>query len=280
MLHSLEQVVVVTTVPTHPFEADLHAEMERAVASPVQLLQDMLSFQIGGDSTSIRQTRTARLRGMLCLIVCDALSGDHPRALPVAVAIELAYQHFLVHQAIGVTGNQIAGDHTRIEGRWGSGQAINAGDGLHALARLAITRLSDHGCDDETVLVALRSLDEACAQTCEGAHMDLVAEDDTQSVEAFVTAAELKTGSLMGCAARLGSLVAGSDSETQESFQNCGSQLGVALEMREYASTSQGDAQGLVAIARNKMDQAREGFALLGIENSKLVLLERLAGGG
>ena len=269
-----------TTAPAHPFETDLQAEMERAVASPVQLLQEMLSFQIGGTFTSGEPARSARLRGILCLIVCDALSGNHRRALPVAAALELAHQHFLVHQAIGVTGNQISGDHTRIEGRWGSGQAINAGDGLHALARLAVTRLGDHGCDDETVLAALRALDEACARTWEGVHRDLLAKDNTFSIEDYVTTAELKAGSLLGCAARLGSLVAGSDIETQESFHNCCSQLGVALGIRHYASTSQGDAQALRAIARHRMDQAREGFALLGIEETKLALLERLAGGG
>ena len=269
-----------TTVPTHPFEADLQAEMERAVASPVQLLQEMLSFQIGGTTSRDEPARSAPLRGILCLVVCDALSGDHRRALPAAAAVELAHQHFLVHQTIGETGNQIAGDHTRIEARWGSGQAINAGDGLHALARLAITRLGDHGCDDETVLAALQALDEACARTWEGVHRDLLAEANTLGIEDYVTIAGLKAGSLMGCAARLGALVAGNYGEVLDSFHDCGAQLGVSLEMREHASASKGNSQALDAIARHKMDQTREGFALLGIEDEKLALLERLAGGG
>ena len=258
--------------PVDRFQTALQAEMERAVTSPVQLLNDMLSIQVGSGSVADGVGYIDRPRGILCLMVCNALSGDYRRALPAAAAIELAHLQFVVHGRIDVTGNQVTGNTSTIEGRWGSGQAINSGDGLHAKGRLAMTQLRDRGCDDETVLTALRVLDEGCARTCEGLHSELSSEIDISSIDSYVATAALKSGYLMGCAARLGALVAGSDAKTIESFQQCGSDLGVALQIFRDISTSQADTEALDGIARHKIHQAREGLAQLGVSEAALLL--------
>ena len=256
------------------FKVDLQAQLERAVASPVQILHDMLSFQIDGDTRTDDVGHIAHPRGILCLMVCNALSGDYHRALPAAAAVELAHLQFVVHGRIDVTGNQIMDNTSSIEGRWGSGQAINAGDGLHAKARIAITQLADHGCDNETVLTALRALDEACARTCEGLHTGFLAERDITNIDSYRAAAELKLSPLMGCAARLGALVAGSNGETQESFHQCGANLGAALQILKDISASHVLMAGLDGIARHKIHQARERLAQLGVSEANLSLLE------
>ena len=257
----------------HQLGADLQAEMERAVASPVQLLHDMLSFQVRGGAIPGNVRREGHPRGILCLVVCVALSGDHRRALPAAAAVELAHQQFLVHRGIGVTGNQITGDSTRIEGRWGSGQAINAGDGLHAKSRLCVMRLAEHGCDDEAVLGALRMLDDACARTSESLHTELLAAGNPQS-----QAWNPNTGSLMGCAAQLASLLAGKNASMQQLALQSGSDLGAALQIQEDAVTS-GDSQaGLGPDGLQKVLHAREGLSRIGVGESHLDDLERLLG--
>lgn len=262
------------------FKVDLQAQLERAVASPVQLLHEMMSVQIDGEAITGGSGWVARPRGILCLMVCDSLSGNYHRALPAAASLELAYLQFVVHGRIDVTGNQIMGNTASIEGRWGSGQAINAGDSLHAKARLVMTQLADHGCDDETVLMALRALDEACARTCEGLHSELLAERDITNIDSHREVVGLKLSPLMGCAARLGALVAGSNGETQESFHQCGSDLGVALQILEDISTSQTHTAGLDGIARHKINQARECLAQLDVSEANLALLESWFGAG
>ena len=264
--------------PVDQFQADLQAEMERAVSSPVQLLSDMLSLQVGSGPGADGASHSDHPRGILCLMVCQALSGDYRRALPAAAAVELAHLQFVVHSRIDVPGNQVTGTDSSIEGRWGSGQAINAGDGLHAKARLTITQLAGHSCDDETVLSALRVLDDACARTCEGHHLQLSSLGDGSSIDAYVAGVELKTGSLMGCAARLGALIAGSTGETLEALGQCGSDLGVALQIRRDISASHPDADGLYAIARRKIHEARESLALLNVSEASLDFLERSTG--
>ncbi len=259
-------------------QTDLQAEMERAVASPVQLLSSMLSMQVGSGPGAEDAGHSDRPRGILCLMVCEALSGEYRRALPTAAAVELAHLQFVVHGRIDAPGNQVTGANSCIEGRWGSGQAINAGDGLHAKARLAITQLTGHGCDDETVLSALRVLDHACARTCEGLHLQLSSTADGSSIDEYVAVAELKTGSLMGCAAGLGGLIAGSTNETREALHQCGSDLGVALQIRRDIPTYHPNADGLHAIAQHKMYEARKRLALLNVRETTLDFLERWAG--
>ena len=255
----------------------MQAEIERAVTSPVRLLHDMLAFQMDSDpSPEGNVPELVRPRGTLCLLVCATLSGDHRAALPAAAAVELAHHQFVAHRGIDVTGNQIVGDETRIEGRWGSGQAINAGDGLHALARISLMRLSDHGCDDDIVLTALRTLDDGCARTCEGLHLELLAKEGAQTTAAYVGTASLKTGALMGCAAQLGALIAGKGVDVQQSFQMFGGDLGVALQIREDIGARKGDQTALEQVARHKVSQAMDRISLLGISASDLAEFQRL----
>ena len=255
----------------------MQAGIERAVTSPVRLLHDMLAFQMDSDpSPEGNVPELVRPRGTLCLLVCATLSGDHRAALPAAAAVELAHHQFVAHRGIDVTGNQIVGDETRIEGRWGSGQAINAGDGLHALARISLMRLSDHGCDDDIVLTALRTLDDGCARTCEGLHLELLAKGGVQTTAAYVGTASLKTGALMGCAAQLGALIAGKEVDVQQSFQQFGGDFGVALQIREDIGARKDDQTALSQVARHKVSQAMDRISLLGISASDLAEFQGL----
>ena len=63
------------------------------------------------------------------------------RALPAATAVEFVHHFSLIHDDIQ-NGNPDRDRRPAVWWHWGPGQAINAGDGLHALARLALFRLS------------------------------------------------------------------------------------------------------------------------------------------
>ena len=129
---------------------------------------------------------------------------------------------------------------------WGPGQAINAGDGLYALARLALFRLSCAGVPDETVLEATRILDQACLNLCEGQYTDLVLQDRIDVTRAaYMRMAEARTGALLGCAAQLGALLAGASEETQAAVATAGRKLGVALQVHREVGGLWGAAPGM-----------------------------------
>ncbi len=168
---------------------------------------------------------------LLALAACEALSGEYPPALPVAAAIELVYNFTLVHGDVQA-GRVDANARPSIWWVWGPSQAINAGDGLHALGRAAIMRLSEVGVAADQVLAAVEMLDRSCLSLCEGQYMDLRFQDQLLvTVAQYDDMIERKTGALTGCAASAGALAAGADRPRQDRFQDLGSKLGQAWQI-------------------------------------------------
>ena len=168
----------------------------------------------------------------LTLAAADAVAGDYRPAIPAAAAIELVYNFVLVHNDVQAGRVDPNRDRPSIWWVWGPSQAINAGDGLHALARSVLMRLSESGSPDETVLAALRALDRACLTLCEGQYMDLMHQDELMVTEAaYLDMIERKAGALAGCAAELGALAAGADDDTGAALRQWGANLGMALQI-------------------------------------------------
>ena len=120
---------------------------------------------------------------------------------------------------------------------WGMGdrlRAINAGDGMHALGRLALLRLADRGVPDERVFDVVRLVDKASLRACEGRFRDLEAQERIDlSVEAYTRMAADKAGALLGV--RDADWVhwwAARDAATRNALAACGEKLGIALQVR------------------------------------------------
>ena len=123
---------------------------------------------------------------------------------------------------------------TRVWWKWGPAQAINAGDGMHALARLALFGLVDRGLGSDQVFEAVRLLDEASLATCEGRFMDLEAQERLDMTsEAYMRMATAKSGSLYGCAMEFGALTSSARDQTRSEFAQAGRSLGVAVQISE-----------------------------------------------
>ena len=163
--------------------------------------------------------------------VCEALAGQFQPSLPMAAAVELLHNFSQVHGDVQA-GRVDAGGRPSIWWVWGPAQAINAGDGFHALARVALMRLLERGMGAEEVIGAAEMLDRSCLAMCEGQYADLGFQD-----RLLVTTGEyddmiaLKSGALAGCAAAGGALAAGTGVATQERFQEMGVKLGMAWQL-------------------------------------------------
>jgi geranylgeranyl diphosphate synthase type I len=167
------------------------------------------------------------------LLTSEAISGDFSAALPAAIAVELVHNFTLVHGEVQA-GRIDAQDRPSIWWVWGPAQAINAGDGLHALGRAAIMKLSQRGIAAERVLKAVEMLDRTCLTLCEGQYMDLSFQDQLLVTRLdYFTMIERKSGSLAGCAAGLGALAAGADDAVSEKYRRLGVRLGMAWQIRQ-----------------------------------------------
>lgn len=175
----------------------------------------------------------ARLHAGLCLLACQAAGADPAQALPSAAAVELIYQFSQVHQDIQ-DGSQHRADRSTVWWIWGPAQAINAGDGLHALGRLAIIELGQQDRPSEDVLESLHTLDAASLRMCEGIHQDLVFRERVDiTTDSYIRMARDRTGALIGAALELGAAAAGCKPAIAQALRVFGEELGVALQIQE-----------------------------------------------
>lgn len=174
-----------------------------------------------------------RKLGSLCLGTCDALGGNVENALPAAAAMELVQNFCDIHDDIQSGRIERDGRET-VWWKWGPAQAINAGDGMHALARMALLGMKDRGFGPDMVFEAIRILDRGSLETCEGRFMELESQERLDMTsDAYMKMASLKTGSVFSCAAEFGALVAGASSDQRGTIAEWGTGLGIAVQISE-----------------------------------------------
>ena len=180
--------------------------------------------------------------GSLCLASCQALGGNVESAIPTAAAIELVFNFCEIHDDIQA-GRISRKGRDSVWWKWGPAQAINAGDGMHALARLALLGLGQRGLGPDTVFEAVKVLDRASLAACEGRFIDLEAQERLDmSSDSYMKMAQAKSGSLYSCAMEFGALAAEAGEPARLSFAHAGRHVGVAVQvaddMRKLASAS------------------------------------------
>ena len=194
--------------------------------------------QHGGPDTS---GPGLHFQGAVALATCEALGAEFPTALPAAAGVELVHHFTLVHGEVQA-GRAESVDRPGIWWVWGPAQAINAGDGLHALGRVAMMRLGLRGMAPDRVLRSVRALDQACLRLCEGQYMDLEFQDQMMVTSAsYMDMVDRKAGALTGCAAEAGALAAAADDGGCDAFRDMGAKLGAAWQISRDAEDFWGE---------------------------------------
>ena len=233
------------------YRAALEGELKECFAGREGFLYNLLRYHLGWvDQQGQPEIAPPRpsFHSLLAPAAGEALSGEYAPALPVAAAVELIYNFSLVHGDVQAgRGDAVA--RPSLWWVWGPSQAINAGDGLHALGRAAMMRLGELGVAADRVLTAVAMLDQSCLSMCEGQYMDLGFQD-----RLLVTIADYndmiirKAGALTGCAAAAGALAACADEPAQGRFRDLGSKLGMAWQItRDIADLGGQAGDGLTA---------------------------------
>jgi geranylgeranyl diphosphate synthase type I len=174
------------------------------------------------------------MRPLLGLLAYSSITGDHRRALPGAAAVELGHNFSLVHDDIEDDDRE---RHHRAT-LWtlhGVPQAINTGDMLFSLSRIALHRLTDLGFPDRTVLRLMRLYDQTCVALCEGQYLDIwMAEhDDGLSVELYFDMIGRKTAALISASIEAGAILATDDETIVDSYRAFGWDLGIAFQLND-----------------------------------------------
>lgn len=221
------------------WQSALEAELRDCFAGREGFLYNLLRYQLGWvDQEGQPEPERPResFHALLALAAGEAVGGDYGPALPAAAAVELVYNFALVHNKVqaGWAGQRDAAARPSIWWIWGPAQAINAGDGLHALGRAAMLSLGDRGLDAEGALAAVELLDRACLALCEGQYMDLQFQERLLvTIPEYRDMIGRKTGALTGCAAAAGALAVEGDAAVAARFREWGGKLGMAWQISQ-----------------------------------------------
>ena len=222
----------------HRYRKEIASELASVVGNSSLAIYDMMRYHLGWIDSQGRPeegTGGKLVRPTLCLLCCQAVGGEWRVALPAAAALELVHNFSLIHDDIE-DGDEERRRRATVWWLWGQPQAINVGDAMHALARLAVLRLEERGIAAQTVIRAAHTLDQACVELCEGQFLDISYEGRFDiDVDAYVKMVDGKTAALMGCSLELGALVGTDDEALIGSFRRLGRKLGLVYQMTDDA---------------------------------------------
>jgi geranylgeranyl diphosphate synthase type I len=215
--------------------ADIETEILRLVAShdpSTAGVYDMVRYHLGLDHDGAPAGK--RMRPLLGLLAYASIAGDYRRALPGAAAVELGHNFSLVHDDIE-DGDRERHHRPTVWALHGVPQAINTGDMLFSLSRMALHRLSELGFSDAKVLRLTRLYDETCVALCEGQFIDIRTSesDELMSVELYFDMIGRKTAALIAASIEAGAILATDDDAIVRRYRAFGWALGLAFQLND-----------------------------------------------
>ncbi len=226
MTHSLDSLLP-------RYRTLIEAELREVVGAREGALWSWMRYHLGWEDADGRPSEAASgklLRAAAVLLATEALGGDPERAAPAAAAVELVHNFSLLHDDIEDRSDRRR-DRATLWTLTGVPQAINTGDGMHALARLALLRLSGRGFDDATVLAAAYELDRACLRLVEGQHADMAMEGRSEVTrDAYLAMIEGKTAAMFATPLALGALLGRGGPAVVRAFREFGHHTGMAFQ--------------------------------------------------
>jgi geranylgeranyl diphosphate synthase type I len=122
--------------------------------------------------------------------------------------------------------------------------AINVGDGMFVLARLALHRLADRGVPANRCQAAGLAFDQACLAVCEGQFFDMSFESrPAVDLDQYLWMIRHKTATLLAASAQLGAMVATDDTELIGRYFAFGLNLGMFFQIQDDVLGTWGDEQ-------------------------------------
>ncbi len=174
-----------------------------------------------------------RIRPVACLLACEAVGGAVEDALPLAAAVELLHNFSLIHDDVE-DDSPTRRHRPTVWALWGVPQAINAGDAMFTLARLALHGLGSRPIPPAMAMDACMIFDQACLRLTEGQYLDMSFEGRLDvSVDEYLAMIEGKTAALLSASLELGALVGGADQATRGHLAHFGRSLGLAFQMED-----------------------------------------------
>ena len=174
-----------------------------------------------------------RVRPVLTLMACDAMGGDMSQALDGAVGLEMFHNFTLLHDDVMDNADVRRGKPT-VHRRWNDNTAILSGDTMLTIATQYISRTANWQVMD--------LFNKTAIEIYEGQQWDMDYEDRNDvTVDEYINMIRLKTSVLLGCALKMGALIADADVEDADRLYEAGVNMGLAFQLRDDVLDVWGD---------------------------------------
>ncbi|MFI2781129.1 polyprenyl synthetase family protein [Streptomyces sp. ALB3] len=210
------------------------------------------------------------VRQALAVLGAEAAGAPGESAVSGAVAVELVHTFSLLHDDI-MDGDGTRRQRDTVWKAYGTGPAVLAGDALFALAVQTLAETPG----PHTAAAVVR-LSGTLSGLVRGQADDLLFASRPWTgpgavrTDEYRVMAELKTGTLLGCAAALGGLLGGAPARTVAALDRAGSHLGVAFQAVDDLLGIWGDPAVTGKPVHSDLRQRKKTFPVLAA----------LAGGG
>ena len=179
-----------------------------------------------------------RLRPMLLLTAYRLFRPDYERAMSAAVGIETYHNHTLLHDDLMDRADMRRGQAT-VHCRWNDNTAVLSGDTMLLLAYRLIASTSIGRMDEVMALFT-----HSAIQICEGQQMDVNFETRADVSEAeYIEMIRLKTSVLLGCAAKMGALLADAPAADCNTLYAFAEKVGLAFQLQDDYLDTFGDPE-------------------------------------
>ena len=220
--------------------AQVDAVIHRRLASEVVLINQISHYIVSAGGK--------RLRPMLVLLFSRALGFEGPERFEMAATVEFIHTATLLHDDV-VDESSLRRGRQTANALFGNAASVLVGDFLYSRAfqmMVSVERMR-----------VLEVLADATNVIAEGEVLQLMNMHDPDiSVEDYLRVIRYKTAKLFEASARIGAVLAGSDSPLEEACAAYGQALGTAFQIVDDLLDYEGTT---AALGKNVGDDLREG---------------------
>jgi len=244
-----------TSTPADPMDADLRrvdAVIRERLASEVALIDQIAHYIVGAGGK--------RIRPRLVLLVSQALGFEGPARYELAAIVEFIHTATLLHDDV-VDESSLRRGRATANAVFGNAASVLVGDFLYSRAfqmMVSVDRMR-----------VLQVLADATNVIAEGEVLQLMnMHDPDLAVDEYLRVIRYKTAKLFEASARLGAVIADTDSATEDRCAAYGRSLGTAFQLVDDLLDYEGTSESL---GKNIGDDLREGKPTLPL----LIAMER-----
>lgn len=206
------------------YRAAIQTYLTTAKGKPTPLSKAMAEILEGGGK---------RLRPVIALLTCEAVSGKYEKALPVAAAFELAHSASLVQDDI-IDESTMRHGQVATHKKYGAIRAILISDMMLFEIFVELAKYGDAGLSQQGIAKLASLIGDSAKLAAEGEFFEMaLAEKGSVSEEEYVRLAELKTGALFAAAAACGAVVGGASIQQIDAAYEFGRNLGISFQVKD-----------------------------------------------